>query len=112
MSMFSFSVADDRYHDLALYTASFQNWLDAKPAVVSAPTKAGLSSEGQMDAMRVLMEALYDEGWSRYGWPVDAGGLGGSIYHRALMWESLARRGLRRMGAFEHLEVLGPTLIT
>ncbi len=57
------------------------------------------------------MSEIYTSGWSRYGWPEEVGGFGGSIIHRAVMWELLAKHGVRGMAAFEHLEVLGPTLL-
>ena len=64
-----------------------------------------------MAAMRLLMSDLYTCGWGRYGWPTELGGLGGTILHRAVMWERLAQHGVAGMAAFEHLEVLGPTLV-
>ena len=54
---------------------------------------------------------LYDEGFVRYGWPDEVGGLGGSVLHRAAMWEALARHGVPGMALFEHLEILAPTLV-
>ena len=57
------------------------------------------------------MAALYEAGWSRYGWPLEVGGFGGTIAHRAVMWEALARHGVASMALFEHLEILAPTLV-
>jgi len=56
------------------------------------------------------MAALYDAGWSRFGWPEHLGGHGGSIVHRGAMWYLLARHGVPSMAVFEHFEVLAPTL--
>jgi alkylation response protein AidB-like acyl-CoA dehydrogenase len=61
--------------------------------------------------MTDLMKTLHEDGWNRYGWPEAAGGLGGTILHRAAMWEALSRHGVRGMGPFEHLEILMPTLL-
>jgi alkylation response protein AidB-like acyl-CoA dehydrogenase len=61
--------------------------------------------------MSALLGELFDEGWGRYGWPERVGGLGGTIRHRAAMWEALARHGVPGMALFEHLEVLAPTLV-
>jgi alkylation response protein AidB-like acyl-CoA dehydrogenase len=98
--------------DLAIYVAEFEEWLrDAPVALAGATAPPAATTEAQMSAMRLLMQALYVDGWSRYGWPEEVGGLGGTILHRAVMWEGLARHGVARMAAFEHLEVLGPTLI-
>jgi alkylation response protein AidB-like acyl-CoA dehydrogenase len=64
-----------------------------------------------VESMRQLLGDLSAAGWARWGWPEPFGGLGGSILHRAVMWEALARHGVRGMAAFEHLEILGPTLL-
>jgi alkylation response protein AidB-like acyl-CoA dehydrogenase len=64
-----------------------------------------------VEAMAGLMAALYDASWSRYGWPVEVGGLGGTMAHRAAMWEALARHDVPGMALFEHLEILAPTLV-
>jgi len=65
----------------------------------------------RVEAMSELMAALYDAGWSRYGWAPLVGGCGGTITHRAALWESLARHGVPGMMLFEHLEILAPTLV-
>ena len=65
----------------------------------------------RVEAMAGLMAALFDAGWGRYGWPAEVGGLGGTMAHRAAMWEALARHGVPGMALFEHLEILAPTLV-
>jgi alkylation response protein AidB-like acyl-CoA dehydrogenase len=97
--------------DLATFTSRFDEWLDRAPSALTDATVPQTTTEAHMDAMRRLFSLLYAEGWSRYGWPAEFGGLGGSILHRASMWECLARHGVRGMAGFEHLEVLGPTLL-
>jgi alkylation response protein AidB-like acyl-CoA dehydrogenase len=57
------------------------------------------------------MSELYEAGWARYGWPAEVGGLGGSILHRAAMWEVLARHDVPGLALFEHLEILAPALV-
>ena len=57
-----------------------------------------------------LMAALHEAGWSRYGWPTEVGGAGGTIAHRGVLWEALARHGVTGMALFEHLEILAPAL--
>jgi alkylation response protein AidB-like acyl-CoA dehydrogenase len=61
--------------------------------------------------MSALLAELFEAGWGRYGWPDRVGGLGGTIRHRAAMWDALARHGVPGMALFEHLEVLAPTLV-
>ncbi len=97
--------------DLTAFAARFEERLNAGPPELVAAARPTTSTDDSMKAMSALMEMLYQEGWSRHGWPSDVGGLDGSILHRAVMWEGLARHGVPRMAAFEHLEVLGPTLI-
>ena len=102
---------DGRLADLRSYAAAFDAWLVANPEVVDDVARPLRSYAARVGAMSRLMERLYAAGWSRYGWPEVAGGLGGTILHRAAMWEALARRGVIGMAVFEHLEVLAPTLV-
>ncbi len=97
--------------DVATFASRFEGWLDLDPPELLGAASPQPTTDSQMGAMRRLMASLFEHGWNRYGWPEAAGGQGGSILHRAAMWESLARHGVRGMAAFEHLEVLGPTLV-
>ena len=96
---------------LDVFAGAFDRWLSGPPPSLLAAATPGASTEKDMEAMKALMKALYIDGWSRYGWPAEVGGLGGTIFHRAVMWERLAQHGIAGMAAFEHLEVLGPTLV-
>jgi alkylation response protein AidB-like acyl-CoA dehydrogenase len=93
------------------FAAQFDEWLQEGPPSLAAATQAGSTTDEHMAAMRHLMSDLYTAGWSRFGWPERVGGLGGSMLHRAAFWDALARHGVIGMAAFEHLEVLGPTLL-
>ena len=96
--------------DPAAYGAAFEAWLVEHPEVL-APVRVPIPSfDERVTAMCGLMGALSDAGWARYGWPEELGGLGGSIMHRAAMWELLARHGVPSMAIFEHLEILAPAL--
>jgi alkylation response protein AidB-like acyl-CoA dehydrogenase len=97
--------------DVPTYAHEFDGWLATRPAAVRAVEAPIPSYAARVDAMAGLMAALYDEGWSRYGWPLDVGGLGGTILHRAALWEALARHDVPGMALFEHLEILAPTLV-
>ena len=92
------------------YATALDAWLAANPGVVAEVRRPVHPYAERVRAMCRLMARLYDEGWSRYGWPEAVGGLGGTILHRAAMWDALARHGVRGMAVFEHLEVLAPTL--
>ncbi len=97
--------------DVGDFGAQFDDWLQQQPPALRAAQQPHPGTDQHMAAMRGLMAALHEAGWSRYGWPERAGGLGGSLRHRAAMWQALARHGVTGMAAFEHLEVLGPTLL-
>jgi alkylation response protein AidB-like acyl-CoA dehydrogenase len=96
--------------DLRTFAEGFERWLAGRPPALARAQAAIPDYPRRVEAMATWMAALYDAGWSRFGWPVDLGGLGGSILHRAAMWEALARHGVRGMALFEHLEILAPTL--
>jgi len=67
--------------------------------------------ERRAELIRALQRVLFDAGWARYGWPVEVGGLGGTVLHRAAMIEALARFGYPPRLLLEHLEILPPALI-
>ncbi|OHV32766.1 MULTISPECIES: acyl-CoA dehydrogenase family protein [Pseudofrankia] len=101
------SLRDDVY----AYGTSFEAWLASRPAELVAAARPLAAYSERVAVTSELMRALFDEGWARYGWPEQVGGLGGGILHRAAMWEALARHGLPAMALFEHLEILAPTLV-
>lgn len=97
--------------DVQTYTAELEAWLSDGPSCLTGVHRPQGSYEDKVAAMAAFMSGLYDAGWSRYGWPVAAGGSGGSILHRGAMWEALSRYGVPGMALFEHLEILAPTLV-
>ncbi|MBX3314193.1 MAG: acyl-CoA dehydrogenase family protein [Actinobacteria bacterium] len=97
--------------DPAQVAASFETWLDEEPASLVAARVAEPDYERRVEVVRALMADLYDAGWTRLGWPEEVGGLGGTIAHRAAIWEVLARRGVTGMALFEHTEILAPALV-
>ena len=96
--------------DVLAYAAALDRWLAEGPTALRAASRPIASYQRRVEAMSDLMAALYDAGWSRFGWPEHLGGHGGTIVHRAAMWHLLARHGVPSMAVFEHLEVLAPTL--
>lgn len=96
--------------DVAAYAGALDAWCAARPEALAAAARPVPSYERRVEVMSSLLGALFDAGWSRYGWPEALGGLGGSILHRAAMWQTLAGHGVSTMAVFEHLEVLAPTL--
>ena len=96
--------------DVAGYAEALEAWLTRQPPALRAATRPIPVYEDRVRAMAALMASLFDEGWARYGWPEELGGLGGTIMHRAHMWHALARHGVPGMALFEHLEILAPVL--
>ena len=105
------SSARDYGADLDSFSRDLDAWLDTEPPAVVAACRPVPVFADRVEVMSALMSALSDAGWARWGWPEAAGGLGGSILHRAIMWEALARTGVPTMAFFEHLEVLGPSFV-
>jgi alkylation response protein AidB-like acyl-CoA dehydrogenase len=93
-------------------TAEFRSqlvaWLDEND-LTPPPGDHSLDAHHAQHA-RVL-NALYDAGWMRWGWPVEAGGLGGPAILRAIVGEEVVGRGLDEPGPYSMLEVLTPTMI-
>jgi alkylation response protein AidB-like acyl-CoA dehydrogenase len=58
-----------------------------------------------------VMARLHTDGWNRYGWPEDVGGLGGDEIHRAVYYEELGYAMLPVPAQHWTLETLGPALI-
>ncbi|MFI5041152.1 MAG: acyl-CoA dehydrogenase family protein [Acidimicrobiales bacterium] len=97
--------------DVRVFAAELESWLTRGHAGVRAVETPIRSYPERVAAMQGLMLELFEAGWARYGWPPELGGLGGTVLHRAAMWEALARHGVPGMALFEHLEILAPTLV-
>jgi alkylation response protein AidB-like acyl-CoA dehydrogenase len=93
-------------------TAEFRSrlvaWLDDNDLT---PPPGDHSLDAQHAQHSRVLSALYDAGWMRYGWPVEAGGLGGPAILRAVVGEEVIGRGLDEPGPYSMLEVLTPTMI-
>lgn len=82
-------------------------WLDDND--LTPPSEQ--SPEGNIRQFARVQRALYDAGWSRYGWPERAGGLGGPEILRAIVGEEVVGRRLAEPGPYSMLEALAPTVI-
>ncbi|MDO8363505.1 MAG: acyl-CoA dehydrogenase family protein [Actinomycetota bacterium] len=60
---------------------------------------------------RPLQRLLHDAGWTRLGWPVECGGLGGSAVLRAEAMEELAAAGYVIPELQGTIEIIAPMLI-
>ncbi len=58
-----------------------------------------------------LQRLLFDEGWSRLGWPTRCGGLDGDPRFRAAMFDALWLHDILIPEAFTTLEILVPVLL-
>jgi alkylation response protein AidB-like acyl-CoA dehydrogenase len=92
--------------------ASLRRWIvesadQLRPYVGAAPA----SVEDEVAHHRGLLQLLYDAGWTRWGWPEAAGGLGGDERCRATVYDELAAADINLPEAFVLLETLGPVLV-
>ncbi|WP_412484396.1 acyl-CoA dehydrogenase family protein [Mycolicibacterium frederiksbergense] len=94
-------------YDPATFRTALQVWLTEND--LTPPEDHSL--QGHMRQFARVQKALYDGGWSRYGWPEHAGGLGGPVMLRAIVGEEIVGRRLAEPGPYSMLEVLAPTMI-
>ena len=69
------------------------------------------SFEAAVARQRELQRLLWDEGWTRWGWPQACGGNGGTVRHRAVIYEQLADAGIAVPEPYQILEVAGSAVI-
>lgn len=93
--------------NIAEFQADLRAWLDEND-LSPGPDH---SLEAQINQFARVSAALYEADWMRYGWPVEAGGLGGPAMLRAVVGEEVVGRGLAEPGPYSMLEVLTPTMI-
>ncbi|WP_319448772.1 MULTISPECIES: acyl-CoA dehydrogenase family protein [unclassified Mycobacterium] len=96
---------------LAEFADQFRRWRQTHESEL-APALVGLSDYDERVAQsRALRRLLCEHGWGLYGWPEAIGGRGGSILHRATVYEELFRAGWTGPTIFEHLEIVAPTIL-
>ncbi len=93
--------------------------LDAFEDALTASTKQlehllapSVDSQQQKEYSAELLGWLFDGGWSRWGWPEEVGGLGGSPTIRCQIYERLALRGFAIPDHLYVVEVCGPAVVT
>lgn len=86
-------------------------WIDAHETELAGFRDPDPDQERRVEKARQFQRALYEGGWAQCGWPERAGGVGGSILHRAVVYDRLTARGFMTFAMFEHLEILLPTLV-
>lgn len=92
--------------------AGFRAWM-AEHADELAPYSrhAPGSIEAGTEHEKRFQQLLFDGGWSRYGWPEEVGGLGGTSLLRAVFHEELSRAGYVMPETMLALEVIAPTVV-
>lgn len=95
----------------AAFRAALREWLADNSDEVQPEPDADHSLRGHLRQFARVQRALYDAGWSRYGWPERAGGLGGPDILRAIVGEEVVGRRLAEPGPYSMLDVLAPTMI-
>ena len=91
----------------ATFRTELRKWLDENDLTPGDDH----SLQGHIKQFARVQRALHDAGWSRYGWPEHAGGLGGPAILRAIVGEEVVGRRLAEPGPYSMLEVLAPTMI-
>ncbi|MFL6090149.1 MAG: acyl-CoA dehydrogenase family protein [Aeromicrobium sp.] len=69
------------------------------------------TAEERLSHQAAFIGRLYQEQWNRYGWPEEVGGLGGSILHRAAMFDEISAADIALPGQCMVLETLASPMI-
>ncbi len=103
---------EDDGPDLAELSRGVHDWLVAQAtglAPFRGPRRPGTVHDDHQ-ADQPFVEALYDAGWTRYGWPEELGGLGGGPLARATVYDAVIRSGYRLPERLDVLETVGSML--
>lgn len=101
----------DYVADVSLYRQDFRRYLsDLDWADEWRDAFFDSAEEGMAYDARV-MARLHEAGWNRFGWPAQAGGLGGNEIHRAVFYDELGHAMLPIPAQHWTLEVLAPAML-
>jgi hypothetical protein len=104
-------VAEDPPLALARYRAGLRAFLSSDRSLDAWRGAAEPSVEAMLEAHSALMAELATTGWSRHGWPAEAGGLGGDLRHRAVLYDELAAHDLPVPAQYALLETMAPAML-
>jgi acyl-CoA dehydrogenase len=93
------------------YAGALSEFLAGDPRARPYRSYRAPNFEAAAAHLRGLQQLLFDEGWSRLGWPEQFGGLGGDPRLRAVMFETLWDRDILIPEPYNLLEVLAPVLL-
>lgn len=93
------------------YEQAFAAFLDEDDRIGPYRGYRNAIVEDAAEHLAGLQQILFDDGWSRIGWPDAVGGLGGDPVCRAAMFETLTRAGIPLPEGYLTLEILAPVLL-
>lgn len=99
-----------KFDTLDDYSRALGDYLDSEAIAPYRGYRPPGLEEG-VEHLKGLQRALFDEGWSRLGWPPESGGLGGDPRMRAAMFETLWDRDILIPEPYTTLEILVPVLL-
>ena len=94
------------------HAADLRSWLADNAGLLATfrdRSPGGIDKAVEHD--RTLMALLYEAGWGRWGWPQEAGGLGGPSVLRAVLYDELASAGIEIPEAYVMLETLASLVV-
>lgn len=102
---------DAPHATLADYGRELGEFLRSDPKIAAYRGYRAPDFETGAAHMRTFQALLYDEGWSRIGWPTQCGGRGGDPRCRAVLFESLWEADIQIPEAYTTLEILVPVML-
>jgi alkylation response protein AidB-like acyl-CoA dehydrogenase len=88
-----------------------RSWISANADTLDPFRTHHATTEEELGAGAAMIRVLYDAGWGRYGWPQEAGGLGGPPMLRAVLYDELERSGYAAPPQYEMLETFAPAVL-
>jgi alkylation response protein AidB-like acyl-CoA dehydrogenase len=95
----------------AEYMQALSEFLRSDPRIDAYRGFRPTDLERGAEHLRGLQRILFDEGWSRLGWPERCGGLGGDPALRATLFETLWNFDILIPEGYTTLEILVPVLL-
>jgi acyl-CoA dehydrogenase len=91
--------------------AEFAARIGSDPGLCALYADRADTFEGAVARQRELQRLLWNEGWTRWGWPERCGGYGGTVRHRAVIYEQLADAGIAVPEPYQIVEVAGSAVV-
>ncbi len=101
----------DYVSDVAQFRQDLRQYLRRLDYADVWRSAASTTAEDGLAHDATVMASLYADGWNRYGWPEEAGGLGGTEIHRAVLYEELGQAMLPIPAQAWTLEVIAPSVL-